>query len=359
MRNETDTIPGATPDPADAGWMALARRLALRGWGRTTPNPLVGAVVVSGARAVGVGFHARAGEPHAEVHALRAAGPAARGATLYVTLEPCSTWGRTPPCTDAVVAAGVRRVVIGCLDPNPNHAGRAGALLEAAGIAVTVGVQRDACEALNDAFFHWIRHGRPLVLLKLGMTLDGRIATRRGQSQWITGPRARARVQRYRRWADAIMVGAETVRQDDPSLTVRTPQHWWRQPLPIVWSRHPDALPRDRRIVADPVRPPRFAHPLTPPEWREFLLELGRERITALLIEGGGELAGAALRADAVDRVAFFVAPLILGGRGSRAAIGGDDPATLAEALRLHDMRIRTLPPDVLITGSLHPCSPD
>ena len=335
-------------DRNDRRWMRKALGLARRGWGRTTPNPMVGAVIVRDGHEVGAGFHRRAGTPHAEVHALAAAGEGARGATLYVTLEPCSTTGRTPPCTDAILRAGVARVVIGCRDPNPNHAGRGVSILLEHGVAADVGVEQEACERLNEAFFCWIRHKRPFVLLKMAMTLDGKIATAAGQSKWITGPKARRHVQRLRQWADAIMVGAETVRQDDPGLTVRTPRNWWRQPRKLVWTRR-RALPRHHAIWAG--SPPDFAGPQSRAEWLSLLHRLGRDEVTALLVEGGGELAAACLRAGAVDKVAFFVAPKILGGRDSRPVVGGDTAGALAEALPLEGLTTRRLGDDLLITG--------
>lgn len=335
----------------DNSWMRLALRLARKAWGMTSPNPMVGAVVVRRGRLVGQGWHHRAGTPHAEVHALNAAGAKARGATLYVTLEPCCTHGRTPPCTDAILAAGVARVVVGCLDPNPKHSGHGLEILAHAGIETLCGVQEAACRDLNEAFFTWITSGRPFVQLKLGMTLDGRIATAGGESKWITGPAARREVQRLRRWADAIMVGAETVRRDDPELTVREPASWWRQPRRLVWTRRPERLGRDLKLFADPAHAPQFAHPASAAEWRRFLQTLGREQVTALLLEGGGELAASALRAGVVDRVTLFVAPKILGGRGSRPAVGGPDTARLADALALKDLRLRRVGADLMVSG--------
>ena len=336
-------------DPNDRRWMRKALGLARRGWGRTTPNPMVGAVVVRDGAEVGAGFHRRAGTPHAEVHALAAAGERAQEATLYVTLEPCSTTGRTPPCTDAILRAGVARVVVGCPDANPNHCGRGVSILRGHGLAVDVGVELQACERLNEAFFCWIRHGRPFVLLKMAMTLDGKIATAAGQSRWITGPKARRRVQRLRQWADAILVGAETVRLDDPGLTVRSPRNWWRQPRKLVWTRGP-ALPRRHAIWAEPPAP-EFVGPQTRTEWLSLLQRLGREEATSLLVEGGGELAAACLRAGVVDKVAFFVAPKVLGGRDSRPVVGGGTAASLAEALPLDGLTTRRIGDDLLITG--------
>jgi len=335
---------------SDARWMRRALQLARRAWGRTSPNPMVGAVVVRDGVEVGAGYHHAAGEPHAEPLALAAAGTLAHGAILYVTLEPCSTWGRTPPCTDAIVAAGIRRVVVGTLDPNPKHAGRGIDILRQNGIHVRVGVEQEKCTTLNEAFFCWIQQGRPFVLLKMAMTLDGKIATRSGDSRWITSAPARRRVQRFRQWADAVMVGAGTVRADDPELTVRTPRNWPRQPVRIVWTRQRE-LSRTYRIWSGPGGAPLFAGPRTKGDWEKFLRDLGTRGITALLIEGGGELAAAALRAEAVDKVAFFVAPKLLGGRDSRPVVGGVNPECLEDAVPIEDMRCEKVGPDFLFTG--------
>ncbi len=338
----------------DGSYMRQALRLAAKGWGMTSPNPLVGAVVVgANGKVVGSGWHHRAGEPHAEVHALTAAGDKARGGTLHVTLEPCSTHGRTPPCTEAVIAAGIRRVVIGTLDPNPSHAGRALGLLQSAGIEAEHGVEAVACAELNEAFFCWIREKRPFVVLKLAMTLDGRIATHNGQSQWITGPKARSHVQRLRRWADAIMVGGETVRRDDPQLVVREPDGWPRQPLRLI-ATSSGKLGDHPRVLHDGLAETRLVNCPTADDWRRLLAELGSEGITALLVEGGGELAGSLLAADCIDKVAFFHAPKLLGGANSRPAIAGPDPDTLQQAIDLHDLKTRRLGADLLITGYIH-----
>ncbi len=333
----------------DRRWMRRALALARKAWGRTSPNPLVGAVLVREGRVVGEGFHQRAGTPHAEVHAIAAAGEAAAGATLYVSLEPCCTHGRTPPCTEAIRRAGIRRVVAGCVDANPRHAGRGLEQLREWGIETTVGVLEEACRDLNESFFWWARNRRPFVLLKLAATLDGRIATASGQSRWISGPAARHRVQRLRQWADAVMVGGATVLADNPSLTVREPARWPRQPLRCVWTSR--ALPPGLAVASDPERPPVLAKPVTTEQWLAFLSDLGRRDITALLLEGGGELAAAALRAGIVNKVAFFLAPRILGGRGSRPAVGGDDPARLEDALPLGRLRVERVGEDLLITG--------
>lgn len=327
--------------------------MAQRALGLCSPNPMVGAVVVRAGELVGEGYHHQAGCPHAEPLALAAAGELARGATLYVTLEPCSTWGRTPPCTDAIIKAGIKRVVIGCVDQNPKHAGVAIAKLQQAGIEVSVNVLEGPCRRLNEAFFWWIMTQRPFVCLKMAMTLDGRIASAAGQSQWISGPAARLAVQKMRRWADVVMAGGETVRHDDASLRVRQPAAWPRQPLRVVWTSAP-ALPDGLKMLHDGGPAPILAKPRSREEWLAFLSGLGRHEqrpATALLLEGGGELAASALRAGIVNKIAFFVAPKILCGRGSRPVVGGDDPLSLAEALNLINLRSRKVGDDLLITG--------
>ena len=209
----------------DTDYMRLALRLARRAYGRTSPNPMVGAVVVKAGKILGPGWHHRAGEPHAEIEALREVakqGRTAKGGTIYVTLEPCCTHGRTPPCTDAIIAAGIQRVVVGATDPNPQHAGRGFAILQRAGIEVVQGVLAAECTQLNEAFNHWIVRRTPLVTVKAAMTLDGKIATASGESKWITGERARAYGMKLRQGSDAMLVGISTVLADNPSLTIRT-----------------------------------------------------------------------------------------------------------------------------------------
>jgi diaminohydroxyphosphoribosylaminopyrimidine deaminase/5-amino-6-(5-phosphoribosylamino)uracil reductase len=239
---------------------------------------------------------------------------------------------------------------VGCTDPNPRHAGRGIAILEQHGVSTHVGLEEDACRQLNEAFFCWVTRGRPFVLLKMAMTLDGRIATAGGESKWIAGVKARAEVQKLRRWADAIMVGGETVRRDDPELTVRSPQNWPCQPRKLVWTRQTE-LPRNLKAWADPASPPACVRANTPREWAVLLRRLGKEEVVALLVEGGGELAAACLNAGVVDKVMIFIAPKILGGRGSRPVVGGPDPASLADALQLSDMTVRRVGPDLLVSA--------
>ncbi len=334
----------------DADWMRRAWTLARCAWGMTSPNPMVGAVLVRDGVSIGEGYHHQAGLPHAEVEALRSVQGSADDATMYVTLEPCSTTGRTPPCTRAILDAGVRRVVIGSLDPNPAHAGRGVEILRAGGVDVEYGVEEALCADLNRAFFSWITKGKPWVLLKMAMTLDGKIATQSGESKWITGPAARGRVQELRRWADAVMVSAETVRLDRPSLTVREPADWPRQPRKIVACRRTSPEEIAGFFPGEPVRCVILDDAAA---WEVFLKELGGEGVTSLLLEGGGELAASALRCNAVDEVEFHIAPRLLGGRGSRPVLGGEDPARLAEALRLRDVQTVLYGDDLAVSGRI------
>ena len=317
----------------------------------TSPNPMVGAVVEKDGKIVGEGWHQQAGGPHAEVHALRAAGEHARGGTIYVTLEPCSTLGRTPPCTDAILQAGIKKVVVGTNDPNPLHAGKGNGILRAQGIEVVENVLQQECQDLNDSFFCWIRYKRPLVLLKLAMTLDGKIATASGQSKWITGPDARSEVQRLRQWCDAIMVGGETVRQDNPQLLVREPADWPRQPLRLVATRSGGL--GQAAMLTDNSGEVRLIQASSPENWQNVLEDLGREGITALLVEGGGALSGELLSAGCIDKVALFYAPILLGGKGSRSGIAGPDPQQLVDGRRMTNVNIRHIGADILITGYL------
>jgi len=327
---------------------------ARRGWGLTNPNPMVGAVVVKNGGIVGRGFHRGAGLPHAEIEALadvRKRGGDPAGLEMYVTLEPCCTTGRTGPCTEAILAAGVKKVVVGAVDPNPRHAGRGVTWLRERGVTVETGVLENECAKLNYSFFKWIVTGKPFVTLKLATTLDGRIATGSGDSKWVTSEAARSRVQQLRQLADAVMVGGETLRRDAPLLTVREPADWRRQPWRIVATRDallaaklPELYP-DGRVEA--VNLPDAA------AWDEFLLDLGRRNMVNLLIEGGGELAASALAAHAVDRAEFHIAPKILGGRDSRPAVGGASPELMAMAKVLRNVEVARLGEDVMISGDL------
>ncbi len=356
-------------------------RLARRAYGQTSPNPLVGAVLVKRGQIIGQGWHRRAGLPHAEIEALHDAarrGFSPRGATLYVTLEPCCTHGRTPPCTEAIKAAGIRRVVVGATDPNPHHAGRGFSILRRAGIKVTSGIEADLCAGLNEGFNHWIVHRTPLVTVKAAMTLDGKIATARGESKWITGPPARAHGMKLRQGSDAILVGVNTIRADDPSLTVRgrpsaktaTPPRLRRivldsrarTPLQarvvsdefaalttiVVGRQAPKtrvaALHRKVNVLVAPTRQAKI-------DLRWLLRKLGDEGVTSLLVEGGGEVNASFLLGGLAQRVAFFYAPKILGGRAARKGIAGEGAAKLSDIVQLRDVVWRRLGADLLLTA--------
>ncbi len=330
--------------------MRRAIGLAERGIGTTSPNPRVGAVVVADGRVVGEGYHRRAGEPHAEANALAAAGKRARGATLYVTLEPCSTFGLTPACTDAILKAGVRRVVYGATDPNPRNHSKSARILKAKGIKVESGLCREECEALNRPFNSWMARGRAWVTLKLGASLDGRIATRTGESKWITGPEARHKVQELRYAADAILVGAQTVRQDDPRLDVRGAKS--KKILKIVLGSS-SVVSRKSRLLesGDPVWIISAKPGQKRADLRSLVRELGRQGYLHLLVEGGGEAAASFLEAGLVDEVYWFTAPKIIGGRAAKASVGGDGIARLQDAVTLSDVTCAKIGEDFLFHG--------
>jgi diaminohydroxyphosphoribosylaminopyrimidine deaminase/5-amino-6-(5-phosphoribosylamino)uracil reductase len=360
--------------------LARARQLAARAAGRTRPNPMVGAVLVRGGEVVGEGYHEAAGLAHAEVVALRQAGEAARGATLVCTLEPCSHYGRTPPCTDALLAAGVARVVIGSLDPLEARRGSGARILAAAGVEVAVadGEEAEACRELNAAFMTWAATGRPLVTLKLATSLDGKVATARGESRWISGEESRALVHAWRARSDAVAVGIGTVLADDPLLTARGLGPDVRQPLRVVFdssARLPlrsalasGAAEAPVLVVAGPEAPDAAVRALEAAgvdvlrgpadraaRVRAALDDLGRRGIQSLLVEGGARLAAGLLAAGAVDRVAWFVAPVLIGGRAAPGAIDAPVAETLAAAPRLARVEIERVGDDVLVTGRLRP----
>ena len=335
------------PEPADLGHMRAALALARRGLGQVAPNPAVGCVLVKEGRVVGRGWTQPGGRPHAETEALRHAGSAAKGATAYVTLEPCAHHGRTPPCSDALIEAGIARCVVALEDPDPRVDGRGHAKLREAGIAVTSGLLEAEAAEINAGFLMRVSAGRPLVTLKLATTLDGRIATRTGESRWITGEAARMRGHMLRVTHDAVMVGGGTALLDDPRLDVRLPGLEDRNPLRVVLDsrlRLPlthDLVVRAReqqsllvtREDADADRLEAYRQAgvevaqVTPDEagrvaLNEVLKALGERGLTRLLVEGGGELAAALLREDLVDRLVCFRAPSLIGGDGVPVAAG-------------------------------------
>lgn len=357
-------------DPADERFMRLALELAHKGEGETKPNPIVGAVVVKDGHIVGCGYHHRFGGPHAEVFALDEAGDEARGATLYVTLEPCSHHGKTPPCTERIVAARIARVIVACSDPNPLVNGHGIEKMRAAGIEVTEGVLEEEARRANEIFFKFITTGRPFVQLKLAESLDGKIATRIGDAKWISGADSRTEVHRLRRRFAAILVGVGTVIADDPRLTVR--HVGGKDPLRIVLDGR-GRVPLDaqmfsaegRTIVVTAMMAREKEEALISlgaEVWRlpekesnidlsAFLQSLADEKIDSLLVEGGGETAAAFLEADLVDKVAFFVAPILIGGRDAIPAIGGAGAEQVSEALHLKRIEIERIGEDLLVTG--------
>lgn len=364
----------------DERWMREALTLARLGRATCRPNPMVGAVIVKDGERIAQGYHAVAGGPHAEVAALAEAGEAARGSTVYVNLEPCSHHGRTPPCADALMQAGVARVVAGMIDPNPKVSGRGLARLAAAGIQTRVGVLEDACLALNEAFVAQVRDGRPLVTLKLACSLDGRIATRTGDSRWITGEEARREVHALRADADAILVGTSTAELDDPALTVRdAPLAPHGAPLRVVLDRTL-RLPADRRlwevshartlVMAGPGASPASIDALQSRGVEVATVALGADGrlslahvlqlladrdVQRLLVEGGAEVAGSLLDASLVDRVIVHQAPMLIGGRQAPVALGGLGPATLSDLRKPLRVERRTLGADAEVVLHYRP----
>lgn len=360
---------------ADRRFMALALRLAVKGAGYTSPNPMVGAVVVQEGRIVGRGYHRRVGSAHAEVEALQDAGPQARGATLYVTLEPCHHHGRTPPCTAAVLAAGIGRVVIATRDPNPRVTGGGAEFLRTQGLRVEVGLLEQEARRLNEAFFKAVTTGLPLVIAKAACSLDGKIATRTGDARWITGEKARALGHRLRHQVDAILVGLGTVRADDPRLTTRLPRG--KDAIRVILDSRL-RLPLEAQVLTQKSSAPTWVActPAAPPENIRALEErgaevlivpgegdrvdlpgllqiLGQRQVQSLLVEGGAEVHGAFFDQGLVDKFYFFYAPKIIGGRRASGVLGGQGAARVQDALLARDLTIRRLGSDLLISGYL------
>jgi len=363
---------------ADERFVARAIELARRGIEAVSPNPMVGAVVVTRGRVVGEGFHAHFGGPHAEIDALRAAGSRALGATVYVSLEPCGHHGKTPPCAEALVGAGVARVVYAVGDPNPATRGCGPRLLRCHGIEVLSGVLRRAALELNAPYFHWRASGRPWVIAKWAMSLDGKIATAGGESRWITSPAARARGHAMRRRVDAVLIGTRTARVDDPLLSPRPARG--RAPARVVLDRRgtlPLALRlfaadspaggagaricvtarasahRRRELARRGVEVLEIAERQGRLDLEELLGALGERGISQLLVEGGGEIVGGFVAARLVDEVLAFVAPRVLGGRAAPGAVAGEGVERLADALRLERVRCESVGADLLVSGTV------
>jgi diaminohydroxyphosphoribosylaminopyrimidine deaminase/5-amino-6-(5-phosphoribosylamino)uracil reductase len=335
-------------DSVDENFMRAALAEARKGVGQVSPNPAVGAVLVQGNRIVASGYHRSIGLPHAEIECLGAApSRSLRNATLYVTLEPCSTTGRTPPCTDAIVRSGLRRIVIGATDPNPAHGGRGIRQLIGAGLDVLAGVLASECSRLNEAFNKWIVTRRPFVIAKCGMSLDGRLTKRPSEGRWMTSPAARRHAMRLRAAVDAILIGAETLRQDNPRLTTRGIPGA-RQPWRVVLSRS-GKLPREAHLFAD-----RFSDRTLVYRRKSLaavFAELGRREITSVLIEGGGDILGQAFDQWLVDKVQFYLAPLLTG--GSVFAVGGKGAPATAKAARLAEVSYEAVGRDLCVIGYL------
>lgn len=361
----------------DVPYMRRAIELAARARGRTSPNPMVGAVVVKDDSVIGEGFHAFAGSDHAELEALREAEAAAAGATLYVNLEPCCHYGRTPPCVERIIQAGIRRVVAACEDPNPAVSGKGIAALRAGGLEVDVGLLQEEAARLNEAFFTYIQTGRPFVLLKAAASLDGKIATQTGDSRWITGESARQHVHHLRNEVDAVLVGIGTILRDNPMLTTRLGTPDQRDPTRVVVDNLARLPLRAQVINRASTAPTILAVSEMAPRARLDALEregvqvlivpgsprrvslaalmeaLGKMGFLSVMIEGGAEINASALQEGIVDKLMLFLAPILIGGKSTPTAVGGEGIETLRQAIRLRDVRVERFGEDVLIEGYL------
>jgi len=363
--------------PCPENYMKEALKLARKAKGRTSPNPMVGALVVKDDKIVGKGFHPAAGKPHAEIFALKEAGDRARQATMYVTLEPCNHHGRTPPCTEAIIAAGIKKVFVGMEDPNPKVAGKGMARLRQAGIDVVSGILEDKCLQLNEAYIKYITTNTPFVTLKVAASMDGRIATHTGHSHWITNEKSRRYVHRLRDENDAILIGIGTLLQDNPELTTRLPRKKGRNPYRIIvdsrlrtplyahifgddakeklilatsCKKHSDLkVYQDRvyRLLQIP------ANDLGQLDLNILMKKLAKLEIMSLLIEGGSEINGSFVDAGIVDKICFFFAPLLIGGRGSIGMMGGQGIDFIPEATRIKDLKIKRFGTDICVEGYL------
>lgn len=353
----------------DLDYMGLAINLAKATTGQTSPNPHVGAVLVKNHQIVGMGAHLKAGEPHAEVHAIRMAGDKAEGATLYVTLEPCSHFGKTPPCSNLVIEAGIKKVFVASLDPNPLVGGAGIKKMLAAGIEVEVGVMKDEAEALNKVFFHYINTGLPFVTLKTAISLDGKIATVAGESQWITSVESRKDVHQFRHTHDAILVGVNTVIKDNPSLTARL-EGGAKNPIRVILDTRLRTPPESAVIndqqaqtiivtgaEVDSTRVKQFSAKgieiikLATPEIiiPDMLKKLGERGISSVYVEGGAEVHGSFLKEKAFQQVITYIAPKLIGGKSAPAAFGGEGIAHLEDTVSLDIKDVKKIGQDIRI----------
>ena len=358
------------PSEFDRRMMRRCLELAQTALGKTSPNPMVGAVVVKDNQIIGEGYHPKAGQPHAEVFALRDAGKKAQGATVYVNLEPCNHYGRTPPCSEALIAAKVAKVVVGMVDPNPQVAGSGIKRLRDANIEVIVGVEEDQCQQLNEAFVHRIQHRRPFGILKYAMTADGKIATDTGHSAWVTSPQARAEVHVLRSTCDAVIIGGNTVRQDDPLLTTHGVGD--RNPLRVVMSQTLN-LPKTAQLWQTDIAPTLvFTEQGRQPAVQQHLRDQGvtvieldtlspadvltflhEQDCLSVLWECGGTLAAQAIAQGAVQKILAFVAPKIIGGVSALSPVGDLGFTKMTDALPLTQVSWRMVGPDLVLTGYL------
>ncbi len=360
----------------DTLYMTEALRLAEKARGRTSPNPMVGAVVVKDGRIIGKGYHTKAGAPHAEIEAFQDAQENLQGTTLYVTLEPCCTYGKTPPCTDAIIRAGIRRVVAAMIDPDSRANGKGIQQLREAGIQVDVGILEDQARRLNEAFVKHAMTGLPFVISKFAMSLDGKIATKVGDSKYITNEASRAYVHTLRDQIDAIMIGIGTVLADDPLLTTRLPDTSGKNPHRVIIDTHL-SIPLTAKVVTDTssakttvftgehvdqykveqlrkrgVDIQTIAYDESGKlDLREVFANLGKRKILSVLLEGGAEINGSAFRHRLVDKVLVFIAPLIIGGRDARSPVEGTGIEALRDAIKLSQVTTQRFGDDILVEG--------
>ena len=356
----------------DEHWMKKALRLAEKGRGRTSPNPMVGAVLVKNGELVGEGYHVKAGTDHAEIIALRGAGEKARGATLYLNLEPCTHYGRTPPCAPAVIEAKVKRAVIGMEDPNPSVRGKGLESLKRAGLDVEVGILEKECRRLNEAFCKYITKKEPFVILKVAATLDGKIATREGDSKWISGETSRRFVHRMRNQVDGVVVGIGTVLKDDPQLTARIKKG--RDPYRVILDSEL-RIPEEAKVIGNApwktiiattelsdkdkierlekkgVRVLIIDSKNGRVDLKTCLSKLGGIGMMSLLVEGGSQVNGSFLDEGLIDKILLFLSPKLIGDREALGIFGGSRKATLQEAIPLNELRVRRMGEDILIEG--------
>jgi diaminohydroxyphosphoribosylaminopyrimidine deaminase/5-amino-6-(5-phosphoribosylamino)uracil reductase len=360
----------------DRLFMQKALELASKGRGTTSPNPMVGAVIVKGGKIIAADYHKKPGSPHAEILALKKAGAQAKDATLYVNLEPCChIEKKTPPCTKSIIKAGIKRVVVAMIDPNPQVSGKGIEELKKAGIRIETGIMMEEAKRLNEAFIKYITKKVPFVTLKIAQSLDGKIATSTGESKWITGKKAREYVHKLRNEVDAILVGIGTVKKDNPSLTCRIPGG--RNPYRVIVDsslsipptakvlRHDDgktiiavtensAQEKINKILSKGCRVIKTRERAGMVDLKHLLKELGRLEITSLMIEGGSSINASALSNKIVDKVIFFIAPKIIGGKDAIPSVGGRSPTLLKDAFRIKDLQIKTLGEDIVVEGYIH-----